>query len=330
MTTNLSSNETNLDAALTLRAVSWDDLNAVAQVIYDICEAEGDTSTAVTPDDLENEWKFEGFDPEQDAFLVETHDRRLVGYAALFDTREHCELSGDIYVHPKFKEAGVDVALLHAMEIRAREHVQLAAPGPRVFIHVPLDNKDETGKNIFTHEGYSPIRYHWRMGIELEAAPPEPILPHGFEIRPFVKDEHATAVWQARNEAFQGNWGSHAMTFEEFSYYSFENPEYDPALWTVIWDGNEVAGFSINHYRMGIGWIHILGVRPAWREKKLGLALLHHSFGEFYKRGMKTVGLGVDASYNTGATRLYQKVGMHTVSEFVTFEKELRAGQNLE
>jgi ribosomal protein S18 acetylase RimI-like enzyme len=42
---------------------------------------------------------------------------------------------------------------------------------------------------------------------------------------------------------------------------------------------------------------------------------------------MKTIGLGVDASNNTGATRLYQKVGMHTVSEFVTLEKELRAGK---
>ena len=71
----------------------------------------------------------------------------------------------------------------------------------------------------------------------------------------------------------------------------------------------------------------MLGVRPAWRTKGLGLSLLHLSFGEFYKRGTKTIGLGVDASNNTGATRLYQKAGMHTVSEFVTFEKEFRAGK---
>ena len=97
--------------------------------------------------------------------------------------------------------------------------------------------------------------------------------------------------------------------------------------WAVIWADKEVAGFSINHYRMDIGWIHMLGVRPAWRKKGLGLVLLHHSFGEFYRRGMKTIGLGVDASNATGATRLYQKAGMRTVSQFVTFEKELRAGK---
>jgi ribosomal protein S18 acetylase RimI-like enzyme len=147
------------------------------------------------------------------------------------------------------------------------------------------------------------------------------------EIRPFVKDEHATAVWQARNESFRENWGSHQLSFEEFSFYTFDEAEYDPTLWVVIWDSNEIAGFSINQYQMGIGWIHMLGVRPAWRAKGLGLILLYHSFGEFYKRGTKTIGLGVDASNVTGATRLYQKAGMTTISDFVTYEKELRAGK---
>ncbi|GEM_PF-167615 len=317
-----------LNASLILHAVQRTDLQAIAQLIYEICEAEGDTSTAVTPEDLKNEWEYEGFDPEQDAFLIQTQAGRLVGYGAVFDISQHCEMSGDIYVHPHFKGLGVEAALLGALESRTRaQHVPLAAPEQRVFIRVALDNKDEAGKAILAQAGYTPVRYHWRMGIDLKAAPPTPVLPEGLEFRPFVKDEHATAIWQARNEAFQTNWGSHQLSFDEFSYYTFENPEYDPTLWVVIWDGSQVAGFAINQYRMGIGWIHILAVRPAWRAQKLGLALLHRSFGEFYRRGTQTIGLGVDAANVTGATRLYQKVGMTTVSEFVTLEKELRAGE---
>ena len=329
MTTPLSSTATPLNASLALRTVRQADLNPIAQLIYEICEAEGDTSVAVTPEDLANEWEYAGFDPQQDAFVVQTPDARVVGYGAVFDIGEHCEMSGDIYVHPQFKGLGVEAALLRALENRTRaQHVPLAAPERRVFIRVALDNKDEPSKAILTQEGYVPVRYHWRMGIELESAPPAPVLPEGLEFRPFSKDEQATAIWQARNEAFKDNWGSHSLTFGEFSYYTFENPEYDPTLWAVIWDGREVAGFSINQYRMGIGWIHILAVRPAWRARKLGMALLHQSFGEFYRRGMKTIGLGVDAANVTGATQLYQKAGMNTVSEFVTFEKELRAGQS--
>ena len=85
----------------------------------------------------------------------------------------------------------------------------------------------------------------------------------------------------------------------------------------------------MNRYRTGIGWIRTLGVRPPWRKRGLGEALLHHSFGEYYRRGMKTIGLGVNANNPSGAPRLYQKVGMHPASEHVTYEKELRPGRNL-
>jgi ribosomal protein S18 acetylase RimI-like enzyme len=61
----------------------------------------------------------------------------------------------------------------------------------------------------------------------------------------------------------------------------------------------------------------------------LGLALLTHSFAEFFRRGEKTVGLGVDAESQTGATRLYKRAGMKVASEYVSYLKELRPGQEI-
>ena len=51
---------------------------------------------------------------------------------------------------------------------------------------------------------------------------------------------------------------------------------------------------------------------------------------EFYKRGMQTICLFVDAQNPTGATRLYEKAGMHVAAEYVIYEKELRAGRNID
>jgi len=330
MKSQFLSNEIQLDQALTLRPVRWDDLNAVAQLIYDVCKADGDVSVAVTPEELKNEWETSSFNLETDAFLVETKDGHVVGFEEFFNAKDHIELQADGYVHPDFKGLGIGTSLLRKIEERAQAEIKLAEPDLRVFIRSTQDNKDEAGHVLYKDEGYSSIRYHWRMEVQLPEAPPVVTWPAGIELRPFVKDEHAISVWQANNEAFRDHWGSHDVTYEEFVHHRLDDPEFDPSLWVIAWDGDEIAGFSLNRFRMGIGWIRSLGVRRPWRKKGLGLALLQYSFGEFYKRGMKTIGLGVDASNPTGATRLYQRVGMYVASEFVTYEKELRAGRNPE
>ena len=61
MKSQFLSDEIQLDKTLTLRPVRWDDLNAVAQLIYDVCAADGDTSVAVSPDELKHEWQNDGF-----------------------------------------------------------------------------------------------------------------------------------------------------------------------------------------------------------------------------------------------------------------------------
>lgn len=158
MTKQILANEKKLDVSLTLHAVRWDDVNAVAQLSYDLCEAKGDTSVAFTPEALANEWKYEGFNPEQDAFIIETDNQQIVGFAALFNVKDHCELSGDLYVHPKFKRLGIETTLLRAMNTRAGEYLQIAAADSRVFIRI-TDHKDEAGESILAREGYSPIRH---------------------------------------------------------------------------------------------------------------------------------------------------------------------------
>ena len=330
MNTKHKTDETFLGPGLKLRSVQWNDLNAVTQLIYDACAADDDPVVAMTADELKHEWQTAGFDLERDAFLVETSDGHIVGYEELFNEYGHARLRTDGYVHPDFKGRGIGTALLRIIEERARDEMTLAEPDVRISLHSLIDNRDPVSHELHGNEGYQPLRYHWRMEIKLDAPPPAPVFPEGIELRPFIKGEHDIAVWQAQNEAFRDHWGSHEVSLEEWRHSRFNDPEFDSTLWPIAWDSDEVAGFSLNRYRMGIGWIRTLGVRRPWRKHGLGEALLLHSFGEFYRRGTKTIGLGVDAQNPTGATRLYQKVGMVPASEYVTYEKELRPGREPE
>jgi mycothiol synthase len=330
MNTNPSTDQAILDPSLKLRPAQWRDADAVAQLMYAACAADGDVILAMSADELRHGWQNPQFTLEKDAFIIETTDGRIVGYDDITNSYGYAILNMDGNGHPDFKGRGIGTTLLRAVEQRARELMALAEPDVRVTLKTTINRNDPDSNTLHQHEGYQPVRYHWRMQIVLNDPPELAKLPNGIIIRPFRKIEDAAAVWAAENEAFRDHPGSHEWTLEEWKRERLDDPEFDPSLWAIAWDGEQVAGFSVNRYRTGIGWIRTLGVRRPWRKRGLGEALLLYSFGEYYRRGMRIVGLGVNAHNPTGAIRLYQKVKMYPASEHVTYEKELRPGRSMD
>jgi mycothiol synthase len=170
---------------------------------------------------------------------------------------------------------------------------------------------------LFSGRRYREVRRFWEMAIELDSEPPAPPVP----VETF-RGEDARAFHAALEESFAGHWEHHATPFEEWWELKRKAPDYDPTLWFVIRDGGEIVAVARNDPdRSGGGHIGALGVVAPWRGRGYGRALLLHSFREFRRRGVTRVGLGVDAANATGATRLYESVGMHVAVESVVYEK---------
>lgn len=319
-----------LPEGLTLRTARWSDLETVVDLIRDVLTADGDVVSAVTLGELEREWKSEGFTLETDAFVVTNAEGRVIGYEEFVNRHAYAALQGDGYVHPDFRGLGIGTTLLRALEERARLEMQLAEPDLRVTIMTGMSAADKVAREMHTNEGYQLVRHHWMMEARLSEAPKVIPFPEGIELRPFIKDAQAYLVFQAEDEAFRDHWGHVPGNFNNWKLRKLEREEFDPTLWYITWDGDQIAGYAQTRYRNGIGWIMNLGVRRPWRKHGLGEALLLHAFNEFYKRGTAIIGLGVDASNPTGATRLYQKAGMTVAVEDVLYEKELRPGCELE
>lgn len=326
MGTKLQTNEAILDSSISLRFAQWADLNAVTQLIYDVCEADGDTTVALTVDEMTQEWKSPGFDIGTDGIVAVTADGRIVGYEEFFNEHKHAKLRTDGYVHPQFKGLGIATSMMKLVEERAQKEIALAEPDARVYLRSTLDSKDESGKSVHEACDFSPIRYHWRMEIKLDTLPPAPVFPKSVEIRPYA-EKHDNALYQAHEDAFSDHWGHTRGTYDEWLHH---NENRDKSLWILAWDGDQIAGYSLIRSRMGVGWVGSLGVRRPWRKQGLGESLLLQSFRDLYEQGYPVIGLGVDAQNPTGATRLYKKAGMYAASEFVTYEKELRPGHELE
>jgi ribosomal protein S18 acetylase RimI-like enzyme len=65
-------------------------------------------------------------------------------------------------------------------------------------------------------------------------------------------------------------------------------------------------------------------VVPSHRRRGLARAILLQAFNDFWRRGQRSVALGVDADSLTGATRLYESAGMRVVESHDQVSKQLR------
>jgi mycothiol synthase len=139
-----------------------------------------------------------------------------------------------------------------------------------------------------------------------------------------VGEQDLRAFHAALDEAFQDHWEHQSLSFEDWWARNERRPGFDLSLCYVIRDGDEIAAASRNESnRNGGGYVATIGVRRPWRGKGYAKALLLHTFREFYDRGVTRVTLGVDAQSPTGATHLYERVGMRVEQENVVYEKSL-------
>ncbi len=165
--------------------------------------------------------------------------------------------------------------------------------------------------------GFAHARTVWRMRRELVGDLPSPVLPPGVEIRPFDADRDARAVWALVQHGFDGTFGSHRRSFEEWALYSL-GPDRDAVC---AYDEDELVAVATTGPRAGEGHVMQLTVEPAQRGRGLALALLHEAFRRDAAVGHPATALTVDGE-NEDACRLYDKAGMSIVAEFHRWERD--------
>jgi mycothiol synthase len=290
--------------------------------------------------DTLTEWTLPGTILEETALLVFAPDGSLAGYGEWWDVVEPFVRKSLWYrVHPGFSGLGIDEFLIGWAEGQARRAVDRAPEGARVTVGGNSIATDQKMQKIFESLGYRHIRSGLRMVIDFEKPPAVPEWPEGITVQSMVKGKDDRRLIQAVYDSFTDHWGFVQESFEAYlarwMHFAEHNPDFDPALWFMALDGEEVAGMSLCFEKAydnpELGWVGSLGVCRPWRKRGLGLALLQHSFCELYRRGQRKAGLGVDADSLTGATRLYEKAGMRSdpTHTYLFYEKELRPGVEL-
>lgn len=320
-----------------LRPFTFDDaqpvvslMNAHEQYLYGCDE--------VDLEELMNDWTSPGIDVEEVIRVVENDQGEIIGYIDVWDNSQpHVVKYIWGVLHPDAWDDDLYREMLIWAEDCARERINLAPEGTKVVMRQGTSNKDIDRKKALEAFGFQLVRHFYRMEIELEEPPQTPVIPEGINIVPINMDKDLEAAILATDEAFKDHWGYYEQPVEElmeqWKHFLENDQEFDPGLWFLAKDGDDIAGACRCSTRKvedpKLGWISQLSVRKPWRSKGLGTALLLTSFQEFFQRGMTRVGLGVDAASLTNATRLYEKAGMHICRQYDSYAKELRPGKDL-
>jgi mycothiol synthase len=300
----------SLPDGVTRRALGRADATLVAALL-DADEVFLGGRSRLAADDVTDWWL--RVELADDSWLFE-RDGQAVALGWLEDNGEVGVATGT--VHPHAKGRGLGSHLVDVSEEHAR------GKGHRILRQFAPAN-DPAARELLEARGYRDVRHFYELAIELDEEPPPPELPAGLAIETF-RTEDARAWHAASHEAFEDEWSFSPLPFERWWELRSRAEDFDPTLWFLVRDGDEIAAFArCDAGRRGGGFVGMLGVRKPWRRRGLGLALLRYVFREFRARGAERVSLAVDSENPTGATRLYERAGMQVAAEYVNFERPL-------
>ena len=130
-------------------------------------------------------------------------------------------------------------------------------------------------------------------------------------------------------ESFADHWDHTARDFASWRRRIDASAGRDPSQWWVAEIDAAPAGLLIaSDARAERGETHIatLGVLPGRRGQGVGTALLRHAFADAARRGRTHVSLEVDSGNATGATRLYESVGMRVDTVLLAWQATINPG----
>ena len=187
---------------------------------------------------------------------------------------------------------------------------------------------DHLLKEVLAVAGFTGVRRFWRMRIDFEIDAPDgtPAAPRGARIRVVDGDADRRLLHELFERSFRDHFGFVPRPFEDWIGWFDARGDSRPDLqWIAELDGGPVGLCLVDDSRIeeGLAYVRTLGVVPEARGLGIARWLLAEAFAHARAEGRHGAALAVDSDNVTGATRLYESLGMHAYQVIDLFRRPL-------
>ncbi len=224
---------------------------------------------------------------------------------------------------PAWRGQGIGTAMLHWAEAHSRQLAAAEHSGARAELAANASSTEYDAAALLKHEGYAVGYTVLEMGLDPAVAVSAAPLASGIEIHP-VAPAHLPAIAASVIEAYQGEYeGGRFSSGNDPVAYAAElaAPRFDPDLWQVAWDHDAVIAQVLTIIEQGRAEVFEVSVRPGWRRRGVGRALLTRAILALRSRGVEIIRLHTVADFPTRACDLYASVGFRVLKQFPRYRK---------
>jgi ribosomal protein S18 acetylase RimI-like enzyme len=259
----------------------------------------------------------EGFyDPAIAAFIFTEGIEEPNAFYSVNPDATRKRLFTDVYARPGsnlIKEALIESLKAASAEFPEYEH------------WFGVNTKDTVMRSAMESLGMRVIRTYWHMKKTLTASDAVSIERPEVSIRLVSGDQDMQIWWALHQDAFSKHFGFAPRPMELWIEQTVAASTFDPEACFILEFEGEPAGFvslANANYHLNGGYVDILGVAHKFQGLGLGQTLLQHAINHSVRQGREFIELNVDSGNESGALRLYEKLGLKPNSAWEQYENK--------
>ena len=256
------------------------------------------------------------FDPAHCYFLMDEDTNEALGFYSVNPDANRKKLFTDVYERPGrgLIEAVIAESLKKAAEVHPDyEHL------------FGVNTKDQVMRGALESFGMEVIRTYWHMKRLLDSQAKAVINKDKFEIKLVSGQPDLETWWALHQDAFSKHFGFAPRPMELWIQQATSSSTMDPKGCFIAFHDGEPAGFvqmANANYHLNGGYVDAIGVAHKFQGLGLGQALLQHAINFSVDQGREFIELNVDTGNESGALKLYEKLGFQPNSSWVQYENK--------